>query len=149
MLEWLAGALLAGPPEHAASPRHSNARRATRAGATRARAADAGVTDAGITDTGTARTPAADAGVTDAGVTDTGTARTPAADADAGDARRAAGQLTLLMGRFCRRKRRNPTHNEDLVAVAPHAVARSRGALPTADSAGASSLTAKRVPEID
>jgi len=129
VLEWLAGALLAGPPEHAASPRHSNARRATRAGATRARAADAGVTDAGITDTGTARTPAA--------------------DADAGDARRAAGQLTLLMGRFCRRKRRNPTHNEDLVAVAPHAVARSRGALPTADSAGASSLTAKRVPEID
>ena len=129
MLEWLAGALLAGPPEHAASPRHSNARRATRAGATRARAADAGVTDAGVTDTGTARTPAA--------------------DADAGDARRAAGQLTLLMGRFCRRKRRNPTHNEDLVAVAPHAVARSRGALPTADSAGASSLTAKRVPEID
>jgi len=129
VLEWLAGALLAGPPEHAASPRHSNARRATRAGATRARAADAGVTDAGVTDTGTARTPAA--------------------DADAGDARRAAGQLTLLMGRFCRRKRRNPTHNEDLVAVAPHAVARSRGALPTADSAGASSLTAKRVPEID
>ena len=139
MLEWLAGVLLADPPEHAARPRARTAHRAVRAEAARthagafapgfdgtgaivARRADAGRADARQADARQADARQADARQADARQADPGRADPRRADpgqADPGraDPRRAPGQWRLLMGRFCRRSGRIPACYQDLVRL--------------------------------